>query len=163
MEKARGRTLGAGRVDLAKVEATMEEDTRRHMAEDGLDPKNPLAGFTPVSKVAEVRQKTAMSQDTFARALHVPVKTIRNWEQGRSKPDPAARALLAIVDDDPARAFEVIGRRMASMADYVALPLPQYPKMQDGGRGRPSQAVLDAVEASGKATAEALDNVLRKS
>jgi putative transcriptional regulator len=117
MEKARGRTLGPGRADRAKLEAASEQDTRRHMIEDGLDADNPLAGFTPRSKVAEVRQKIDMSQDAFARALHVPVKTIRNWEQGRSKPDPAARALLAIVEDDPVRAFQAIERRMSDVAD----------------------------------------------
>jgi putative transcriptional regulator len=116
MEKARGRNLGPGRVDKAKVEATTEEDTRRHMIEDGLHPDDPLAGFTVRSKVVDVRRKADLSQDAFARALRVPVKTIRNWEQGRSKPDPAARALLAIVDDDPARAFRAIARRMSGIA-----------------------------------------------
>ena len=117
MEKARGRTLSSGRVNMARVEAMTESDTRRHLVEDGLDPESPLAGFTPISTVAKIRQKVGMSQDIFARALHVPVKTIRNWEQGRSKPDPAARALLAIVDDDPARAFQVIERRVGGVAD----------------------------------------------
>lgn len=108
METARGRTLGPGRINRAKLAATTEEDTRRHLAEDGLDPENPLAGFRPVLSVASVRHKAGLSQDKFAAALHIPVKTIRNWEQGRSVPDPAVQALLALVNDDPERAFRVL-------------------------------------------------------
>jgi hypothetical protein len=33
----------------------------------------------------------------FARALRIPLATLRNWEQGRVRPDPAARSLLTIV------------------------------------------------------------------
>lgn len=108
MEATRGRALGPGRIDRAKVAATSEADTRRHMVEDGLDPDNPLAGFRPLVKAIEVRRKTGLSQDKFASALRIPVKTIRNWEQGRSTPDPAAQALLVLVADDPERAFKVL-------------------------------------------------------
>lgn len=108
METARGRTLGPGRVDRAKVATATDADTRRHLAEAGLDPDNPLAGFRPVLSVAAVRQKAGLSQDKFAAALRVPVKTIRNWEQGRSSPDPAVQALLTLVNDDPERAFKVL-------------------------------------------------------
>ena len=108
METARGRTLGAGRIDRAKVAATTEADTRRHLVEDGFDPDNPLAGFRPVLSVAAVRRKTGLSQDKFAAALRIPVKTIRNWEQGRATPDPAVQALLRLVNDDPERAFTVL-------------------------------------------------------
>lgn len=160
MEKARGRTLGAGRIDRAKVEATTEDDTRRHMVEDGLDPDNPLAGFSPISRVAEVRRKVEMSQDAFAQALRVPVKTIRNWEQGRSRPDPAARALLAIVDDDPKRAFAAIGRRITSIAAYDSKSAAFYPKVQQGAV-QESQEVKDAVDAAMRTTAETLDRALK--
>lgn len=85
-----------------------EEDTRRFLIEDGFDPDNPLAGFRPVLSVATVRRKAGLSQDKFAAALRIPVKTIRNWEQGRSTPDPAVQALLALVNDDPERAFKVL-------------------------------------------------------
>ena len=109
METTRGRTIGAGRINRAKVRGTGEADTRNHMIQDGLDPDNPLGGFRPKTRAGEVRQRTGLSQDRFARALRVPVKTIRNWEQGRSKPDPAAQSLLALVADDPERVFEVLG------------------------------------------------------
>lgn len=160
MEKVRGRTLGPGRVDMVKVEATTEQDVRRHMVEDGLNPDNPLAGFRPLSAVAEVRHQAEMSQDAFAKALHVPVKTIRNWEQGRSRPDPAAQALLAIVADDPARAFKAIERRMRSISDHVDKSLKQYPKGIIQGTRAP-QGGQDTARAVGDAVARDLDAVLK--
>lgn len=113
METTRGRTLGPGRVNRAAVEGTTEEDTRRHMIEDGLDPDNPLAGMRQVMSPAEVRKRTGLTQSSFASAIGVPAATIQNWEQGRTLPDPAARSLLALVADDPERAFRVLAPRPA--------------------------------------------------
>ena len=42
-----------------------------------------------------------MTQEEFARALRIPVATLRNWEQGRVRPDPAARSLLLAVYRSP--------------------------------------------------------------
>ena len=39
------RAAGGGRVDLAKLAATTEEDVRQHMAEDGEDPEAPLPAY----------------------------------------------------------------------------------------------------------------------
>ena len=106
--KTRGRTLGSGRVNKAVVEATTEEDTRRHMIEDGLDPDNPLAGMQRIVRPAEVRKRTGLSQAAFAKALRIPAATLENWEQGRTKPDPVVLSFFALVVDDPERAFRVL-------------------------------------------------------
>lgn len=95
-------------VDRAKVDATTEEDIRRHMIEDGEDPDAPVGPFQIVHPPAEIRKRTGLTQAAFARAIGVPAPTIRNWEQGRTLPDPAARSLLALVADDPERAFRVL-------------------------------------------------------
>jgi putative transcriptional regulator len=50
-----------------------------------------------------------MTQTVFADALGVPVATLRNWEQGRTQPDPAALALLRIVEREPEAAFRALG------------------------------------------------------
>lgn len=110
METTRGRTLGRGRVDRAKVEATTEEDTRRNMAEDGLDPDNPLAGFREIVPIASIRHRTGLSQARFAKALGIPAATLKNWEQGRTRPDQVATAFFTLVADDPERAFKVLAR-----------------------------------------------------
>ena len=103
-----GEAKARGRVDRAKIEATTEEDIRRHMIQDGFDPDSPLRGFRRIYGPAEVRAKTGLTQAELARRLGVPLKTWRNWEQGRTSLDPAVQALLALVADDPERAFKVL-------------------------------------------------------
>ena len=117
----RGRPVGAGRVDRAKVAATTDDDIRRHMAEDGFDPDNPLEGFRPIVPVATLRRRLDLSQESFAEALRIPVKTLRNWEQGRTQPDPVVLSFFALVADDPARAFRVLQPGIPTSNDAAAV------------------------------------------
>lgn len=55
----------------------------------------------PAVEVKAIRAKTKLSQAQFARLLSVDVATLRNWEQGRRKPQGPARALLKAVDRNP--------------------------------------------------------------
>ncbi len=95
-------------VDRTKIAAATEHDIRRHGIEDGEDPDAPLAPFDLVIPVHAVRRKLGMSQADFARALHIPIGTIRNWEQDRVQPDPAARALLTILYRQPEAALKAL-------------------------------------------------------
>ncbi len=96
------------RIDRARIDATTEADIRRHMIEDGQDPARPLAGFAPVIPPHVLRKRLGMTQAEFARALRIPLSTLRNWEQGRVLPDPAARSLLTIVARNPKAAFKAL-------------------------------------------------------
>jgi putative transcriptional regulator len=60
--------------------------------------------------VKAIRLKTGLTQDKFSRALHIPIGTLRNWEQGHRRPEGPAVALLKIVDADPAHAIEMLNR-----------------------------------------------------
>ncbi len=95
-------------VDRAEMDATTEEDTRRQAIEDGEDPGAPLADYELIIPARAVREKLGLSQEAFAKALHIPVGTIRNWEQNRVKPDPAARALLLILYREPQAALRAL-------------------------------------------------------
>jgi putative transcriptional regulator len=44
----------------------------------------------------------------MAALLRIPVATLRNWEQGRVKPDQAAQALLTILYRRPDIAKEAL-------------------------------------------------------
>lgn len=44
------------------------------------------------------RDKLGMTQDGFAKALGISVKTLRNWEQGRRVPSGSALRLLRLAD-----------------------------------------------------------------
>ena len=95
-------------IERGKIAATTESEIRRQAIEDGEDPDAPLEQFELVIPVHAVRRKLAMSQAQFARAFGIPIGTIRNWEQNRVKPDPAARALLTILYRQPEAALKAI-------------------------------------------------------
>jgi putative transcriptional regulator len=71
-------------VDPAKIAATTEDDIRRKQIEDGEDPDAPLPPFRPVPNVRAIRTRLQMRQEAFAKAIGVPVATVRNWEQSRT-------------------------------------------------------------------------------
>jgi putative transcriptional regulator len=48
-----------------------------------------------------LRARANMTQAKFARAYHLPIGTVKDWEQGRRQPDAPARALLTIIEKDP--------------------------------------------------------------
>lgn len=60
-----------------------------------------------VPPVAEIRQKTGLSQSKFASLLGVSVRTLQDWEQGRRVPSGAARTLLLIAHNNPLALLEV--------------------------------------------------------
>ena len=95
------------RINRAKIDATTEADIRRHMREDGQD-RNGVADFAPVIPPQVLRKQLQMTQAEFARALRIPLATLRNWEQGRVLPDPAARSLLTIVAKNPRAALKAL-------------------------------------------------------
>ncbi len=51
--------------------------------------------------VAKVRRQLGLSQAAFARAFGLEVTALHAWEQGRRRPDRAARVLLAVIAKEP--------------------------------------------------------------
>jgi putative transcriptional regulator len=51
--------------------------------------------------IAALRRFVGLSQSDFARAMEISVHTLRNWEQGRRRPDGPALALLKIAARHP--------------------------------------------------------------
>ena len=57
--------------------------------------------FSSGKDVVALRRFIGLSQTDFARAMEISVHTLRNWEQGRRKPDGPALALLKIAARHP--------------------------------------------------------------
>ena len=51
--------------------------------------------------VSEIRESMGLSQEKFADLFHISVATLRNWEQGRRRPEGPAAALLVAIKNDP--------------------------------------------------------------
>ena len=47
--------------------------------------------------VKAIRRSTGLSQVAFAQSFGIPIGTLRDWEQGRSRPEGVARAYLLVV------------------------------------------------------------------
>jgi putative transcriptional regulator len=94
-------------VDLVRVDATTEAEVKGYMREEGYDPDEELHDEDIISP-AVIRRRLGMSQTRFARAIHVPVATVRNWEQGRTLMDPSARALMTILAREPEAALRAL-------------------------------------------------------
>jgi len=97
------------KVDRAKVAAASEADIVKQMREDGEDPDAVLGPVIEEVPPAYIRQNIGMTQVEFAKTLQIPVATLRNWEQGRVRIDPAARALFRILSRDPQQALKALG------------------------------------------------------
>jgi putative transcriptional regulator len=51
--------------------------------------------------VKAIRNRMRLSQADFANRFGLSVHTLRNWEQGKRQPDPAARAYLKVIEKIP--------------------------------------------------------------
>lgn len=56
--------------------------------------------------VHAIREKYKMTQQEFASLLGISVATLRNWEQGRRRPQGPARVLLKVAEKSPKAILE---------------------------------------------------------
>jgi putative transcriptional regulator len=54
---------------------------------------------TPQTKI--IRRALELTQEEFAARYHIPLGTLRDWEQGRTEPDQPAKAYLTLIARDP--------------------------------------------------------------
>ena len=60
-----------------------------------------MRGDLRAEDVAALRRFVRLSQEHFAPALGISLHTLRNWEQGRRRPEGPAMALLRIAARHP--------------------------------------------------------------
>jgi putative transcriptional regulator len=58
--------------------------------------------------VRSIREQYGLSQDKFASLMGISVATLRNWEQGRRKPEGPARMLLRVAAKHPESVLDVV-------------------------------------------------------
>ena len=54
-----------------------------------------------VPRVKTMRRALGLTQEEFSARYHVPLGTLRDWEQGRTEPDQPTRAYLTVIARDP--------------------------------------------------------------
>ncbi|QQS15059.1 MAG: helix-turn-helix domain-containing protein [Rhodospirillales bacterium] len=62
-----------------------------------------------VPRISTLRRALGLTQEEFAARYHIPVGTLRDWEQGRTEPDQPARAYLKVIAGDPEGVRRALG------------------------------------------------------
>ena len=60
-----------------------------------------------------IRAKLKLTQKQFSERYHIPLATLRDWEQGRRVPDAPARALIKAIREEPAAVRRALARSAA--------------------------------------------------
>jgi putative transcriptional regulator len=98
--------------DWAAQDALTDAEIARQVA-DNLDAAPILSdAATAAAIVPTVRRQLDISQAEFAVRYHIPIGTLRDWEQERKRPDAPAFAYLRVIAKEPevtARALESVG------------------------------------------------------
>ena len=102
----------AARVPRSTVGASILEGLRQAVAwtKGENDEVRVTIPRAPEVDVRAVRRGMGLSQAEFATRFGLPPATLRNWEQGRSRPDAPTRVLLAVIAKHPEAVEDVLGR-----------------------------------------------------
>ena len=89
--------------------------TQRHaaaMADCDAKPIQPedLIRMPRVPQVRIIRRALKLSQEEFAERYHIPLGTLRDWEQDRKQPDAAAKAYLRVIAREPEIVWNALSR-----------------------------------------------------
>ena len=66
-----------------------------------------------VPRTKTLRRVLALTQEEFSERYHIPIGTLRDWEQGRCEPDQPARAYLMVIAREPAAVQRALGGKPA--------------------------------------------------
>jgi putative transcriptional regulator len=64
----------------------------------------------PLTDVRAVRRRLDLSQSEFAAKFGFQPATLKNWEQGRTRPDGPARVLLTVIARHPEAVEDALNR-----------------------------------------------------
>lgn len=97
--------------DWSRFDAMTE--TQRHQAALNDPDARPLsdddlARMKRTPQVKIIRRALGLSQEEFAARYHIPIGTLRDWEQGRVEPDQSARAYLKVIAREPEMVREAL-------------------------------------------------------
>jgi putative transcriptional regulator len=96
--------------DAQRHQAALSDPDARPLTEDDFRRMK----RTPRAKI--IRRALGLSQEEFAARFHIPVGTVRDWEQGRAEPDQAARAYLTVIAREPEAVRKALNRPRRSRA-----------------------------------------------
>ena len=106
--------------DWSRLDAMTDEEALRHAREDADNPPLedlPEEGAARVFRPQWIRRRLDMSQQEFAEAFGLPLRSLQQWEHGRSTPGKTIRAYFRVIAADPDAV-----RKALAMRDAAGLP-----------------------------------------
>ena len=104
-------TLKTSQHDWSRFDA-MTEAERHAAAVSDVDARpltlEEMERMPRTPQVRVIRRALKLSQEEFAAKFHIPLGTLRDWEQGRKDPDAAARAYLMVIGRNPSAVTEAL-------------------------------------------------------
>jgi putative transcriptional regulator len=94
----------ADKTDWTRLAAMTEEEVEAAaLADPDAQPLTTAdsARMKRVPRIKTLRRALRLTQEEFATRYHIPLGTLRDWEQGRCEPDQPARAYLTVIARDP--------------------------------------------------------------
>jgi putative transcriptional regulator len=98
-KKRTPKSTAAGRSLLTSLNQALAYARGEHVP--GLRVTYVQVDHTAPIDVPAIRRSLGLSQSRFAARFGFTAATIRNWEQGRTRPDGPARILLAVIAHHP--------------------------------------------------------------
>jgi putative transcriptional regulator len=121
-----------------------------------------FAKMKSVPQVKIVRRALGLSQEEFAERFHIPVGTLRDWEQGRKVPDQAARSYLRVIATDPMAVQFALGALPKHARDAANPSCFGFERIWFVYRESKDAAFWGAVVVPRVATAEQADALARQ-
>jgi putative transcriptional regulator len=102
--KTTRKAAKSSKIDWSRFDV-MTDAQRHHAALNDPDARplteEDLSRMQRTPQVRIIRRALGLSQEDFAARYHIPIGTLRDWEQGRVEPDQAARAYLTVIAREP--------------------------------------------------------------
>ena len=109
------KDLGSGNTDVARVQSMTDEEAEANALADP-DSFVTTESSIRTSRAKIIRRAFGLTQEEFAARFHIPLGTLRDWEQHRTEPDQAAQAYLKVIAKEP----DMVARALAEHKQAAA-------------------------------------------
>jgi putative transcriptional regulator len=91
-----------------KIKAGLD-DARAYL-EGSADKRRYRVNVPDIVDVKKIRTQLGLSQEVFAATYGFKLSAVRDWEQGRRRPERSARILLKVVQKEPEAVTRALAR-----------------------------------------------------
>lgn len=102
------------KTDWTRLAATTDAEIEAGAQDDSDNPALDAAALSAMKRTPRVkiiRRALRLTQEAFSARYHIPLGTLRDWEQGRSEPDQTSRAYLHVIATAPEETARMLANR----------------------------------------------------